>query len=258
MPYLELGSVDLWYEDNGGGGVPVVFLHAFTGNTEGWAYQLPAFTNAGYRNVTYDRRGWGQSRDTAAEERTTYAADDLHALVEHLGLTSFHLVSTAGGGYVGLDYAVTHPERLRSLVVACSGGPLQNDVEYMALLSPYGRIPDFQSLPAWFREIGPTYRVANPAGVERWIEIEEASKQETAHQEQMRNDFTLKLLETIAVPTLMLAADADLYAAPPRMRAMANRIADCEFALVPEAGHAAYWEQPEAWNRLVLDFICQH
>ena len=258
MPYLELRSVSLWYEDTGGDNTPVVFLHAYTGNTEGWVHQLPAFTDAGYRSVTYDRRGWGQSRNALAQEQTSYATDDLHALVEHLGLARFHLVSSGGGGYVALDYAVTFPERLRSLVVACSGGPLQRDPEYMAIGSRYGRIPEFQSLPAWFREIGPTYRVANPEGVDRWIQIEEASRQKASQQEQIRNHFTLKLLETIQVPTLMLAGGADLYAAPPRMRTMASRISNCQFALVPEAGHAAYWEQPETWNRLVLDFIREH
>ena len=71
----------------------------------------------------------------------------------------------------------------------------------------------------------------------------------------MRNDFTLALLATIRTPTLMLAGGADLYAAPPRMQAMADRIPNCEFALIPDAGHSAYWERPETWNRLVLEFI---
>ena len=257
MPHVEVPDASLWYEDAGGDNPPVIFLHAFTGNTQGWVYQLPAFTDAGYRCITYDRRGWGQSRDASAEEQTTYPTDDLHALAEHLGIDRFHLVSTGGGGYVGLDYAVTHPERLTSLVVACSGGPLQQDPEYMAIGSRYGRIAQFQSLPAWFREIGPTYRVANPDGVDRWVQIEEASKQETARQEQMRNSFTLALLETIQTPTLMLAGGCDLYATPPRMEAMASRIPNCQFALVPDAGHSAYWEQPELWNRLVLDFIAR-
>ena len=157
-----------------------------------------------------------------------------------------------------MDYAVSHPERLASLVVACSGGPIQRDAEFSALGSRYGRIPEFQSLPVWFREIGPTYRVANPDGVDRWLEIERNSQQEETRRERMRNDFTLALLETIRTPTLMLAGGADLYAAPPRMQAMADRIPDCEFALMPDAGHSAYWEQPETWNRLVLEFVRAH
>ena len=258
MPYLDLPDASLWYEDSGGDGAPVVFLHAFTGNTEAWEHQTPAFADAGYRCVRYDRRGWGRSRDSSTAEQTTYASDDLHALVEHLGLARFHLVSTGGGGYVALDYAVSHPERLASLVVACSGGPIQGDPEFTAIGSRYGRIPEFQSLPVWFREIGPTYRVANPDGVDRWLEIERASQQEATRREKMRNDFTLALLETVRTPTLMLAGGADLYAAPPRMQAMADRIPDCAFALMGDAGHSAYWEQPETWNRLVLDFIGAH
>ena len=255
MPYLDLPDASLWYEDTGGDGAAVVFLHAFTGNTEAWERQTPAFTDAGYRCITYDRRGWGRSRDSSTDEQTGYPVDDLHALVARLGLARFHLVGSGGGGYVALDYAATHPERLASLVVACSGGPIHADAEYAAIGGRYGRFPGFQSLPAWFREIGPTYRMADPDGVDRWIQIEQASRQEGARRERMRNDFTLALLETIRTPTLMLAGGADLYAAPPRMQAMADRIPNCEFALMPDAGHSAYWEQPETWNRLVLGFI---
>ena len=62
MPYVEFRGANLWYEDSGGGGTPVLFVHAHTGNTEAWVYQLPTFTGAGYRCVTYDRRGWGGRR----------------------------------------------------------------------------------------------------------------------------------------------------------------------------------------------------
>ncbi|MCY4582051.1 MAG: alpha/beta hydrolase, partial [Chloroflexi bacterium] len=127
MPYLDLRDANLWYEDAGGDGAPVVLLHAFTGNTEAWEYQVPAFADAGYRCIRYDRRGWGRSRDSSTEELATYPTDDLHALVSHLGLPRLHLVGTGGGGYVALDYAVTHPDRLPSPVVARRGGPLPGD-----------------------------------------------------------------------------------------------------------------------------------
>ncbi len=256
MPYVNVPGASLWCEDSGGDGPPVVFLHAFTGNTAVWEFQLPAFTAAGFRCVAYDRKGWGQSRSEGAGGEPGYPADDLHALAERLGLGPFHLVSTGGGGQFAIDYAVTHPERLASLAVTCSGGgPLQQDPEFGALGARYGRIANFQSLPVWFREIGPTYRVADPEGVDRWLRIEEASRQPSAAPELTRNTFTLQMLERIVTPTLMLAAGADLYAAPPKMQAMAARIPNCRFALMPDAGHAAHWEQPETWNRHVLDFI---
>ena len=62
MPYIELPGVHLWYNDTGGSGTPVVFMHAASGTCDSWVYQLPVFTAAGYRCVTYDRWGWGRSR----------------------------------------------------------------------------------------------------------------------------------------------------------------------------------------------------
>ncbi|NIO10848.1 MAG: alpha/beta fold hydrolase, partial [Deltaproteobacteria bacterium] len=108
---------------------PVIFLHAFTGNTESWQHQLPVFRSAGYRCITYDRRGWGRTRTDQSGEQPGYITDDLQELVEHLHLERFYLVGTAGGGYGVLDYALTYPERLRCMVVACSGGGIQ-DPEY--------------------------------------------------------------------------------------------------------------------------------
>ena len=121
-------------------------------------------------------------------------------------------------------------------------------------------MPDFQALPVWFRELGPTYRAIDPDGVDRWLEIEQSSRHREGNKNpnKVRNHFTLELLGTLDVPTLVIASDADLYAAPPRMSALADHIAGSEFAVVPEAGHAAHWEQPAAWNRLVLAFIQSH
>ena len=62
MPYVDLPGVHLWYNDTGGTGVPVVFMHAASGTCESWVYQLPVFTAAGYRCIPYDRRNWGRSR----------------------------------------------------------------------------------------------------------------------------------------------------------------------------------------------------
>ena len=219
-------------------------------------YQLPAFVAAGYRCITYDRRGWGRTQTDPSGEQPGYITDDLQGLVEHLRLDRFHLVGTAGGGYGGLDYALTYPAQLLCLVVACSGGGIQ-DPEYFEVrrrLQP----PNFRELPVEFRELGPSYRAVEPEGTRRWLEIEHASRQKPGVEQRMRNHVTLSLLETIRVPTLMIAGDADLFAPPPRMRVLAQRIPDCQFATVPEAGHSAFWEQPEIWNRIVLDFLGRH
>ena len=258
MPYVELPGVHLWYNDTDGSGAPVIFMHAASGTCESWVHQLSAFTAAGYRCITYDRRGWGRSRPGLTGEQPGYLSDDLHGLVEHLGLASFHLAATAAGGIGGLDYTIAHPERVRSLVVANSIGGVQ-DPEYLEVQHRL-RPPEIQALPIALRELGASYRGINPEGTRRWIEIEHMSRPERTQGpgQSPRHQLTFALLETIRVPVLVLVGEADLLTPPALMRLLAAHIPHSRFATVPEAGHAAFWEQPEIWNRLVLEFMGRH
>jgi pimeloyl-ACP methyl ester carboxylesterase len=72
------------------------------------------------------------------------------------------------------------------------------------------------------------------------------------------HEKTLAKLETIKLPTLLLPADADLTAPPYIMRILGMHIPGAELHLIPEAGHSANWEQPEIFNRLVLEFLSKH
>ena len=257
--YADLPGVRLWYRDTGGRGTPVVLLHAATGSSRAWEYQIPAITAAGYRVIAYDRRGWGRSVIDPAGAQPGTAADDLRALMSHLGIDRFHLVGTAAGGFVALDYALSFPQQLKSLVVASSIGGVQ-DEEFLALGRRIRPSPQFEALPPEFREIGPSYRAANPEGTRRWIELERMSRPEgpTAPAQAMRNRVTFPLLETITVPTLLLTGGADLYAPPPVMQLFKARIRNAESVVVPEAGHSVYWEQPEVFNRALLAFFNKH
>ena len=126
--YAQLPGVRIWHKDTGGSGIPVVFMHAATGSARVWERQIPAFTAAGYRFVAYDRRGWGRSVIDPAGPQPGTAADDLQGLMDYLRIDRFHLVATAAGVSVSLDYAVSFPQRLRSLVIANGAmGGLQDE-----------------------------------------------------------------------------------------------------------------------------------
>jgi pimeloyl-ACP methyl ester carboxylesterase len=250
--YADLPGVRIWYVDAGGSGIPVVFLHSNTGSSANWEHQIPVFTSAGYRFIAYDRRGWGKSVTQPGATIGT-GADDLHALMNYLKIDGFHLVATAGGGFVALDYALSFPEELRSLVIANSIGGVQ-DQEYLDLGRRL-RPPQFDALPPELREVGPSYRAANPDGTRRWIELEHMSKQEGAPSQGFRNRMTFSLLEKINLHTLFLTGDADMYAPPPLLKMFTARIKNSDLKIVPEAGHSTYWEQPEVFNDAVLSFI---
>jgi pimeloyl-ACP methyl ester carboxylesterase len=253
--YAELPGVRLWFRDTGGSGTPVVLLHANTGSSRNWDYQIPAFTAAGYRVIAYDRRGWGRSTATPDAQPGT-AADDLHALMKYLGVNRFHLLGTAGGGFVAFDYALSFPEELRSLVVANSIGGMQ-DTDYLELGRRL-RPSQFDALPAELRELGPSYRAANLDGTARWVDLERGSRQAGTTAQPYRNRMTFPLLETMKVSTLLIAGGADMYAPPPLLGLFTARMRNSESLVLPDVGHSGYWEQPEVFNRAVLDFIGKH
>ena len=106
-----IGDTHLWYWDTGGEGPPVVLLHPASGSGLIWGYQQPVLVKAGYRVIAYSRRSYFNS-DALAKDRPGIGSADLHGLIEFLGLTKFHLLGSAAGGTVAVDYALSHPDRL--------------------------------------------------------------------------------------------------------------------------------------------------
>ncbi len=252
--YADLPGVRLWYTDTASTGVPVVLLHANTGNSESWQYNVPAFEKEGYRVITFDRRGWGRSMaNPSTGPQPGTVAEDLHGLANLLKLERFHLVGIAGGGFVALDYALTHPDRLVSLVVAASTGAVADPM--LAEMFARSHPPEFNRLAPQFREISFGYLATQPDGLKKWLDINSRSQQPGAPPQRQLVEKTLAKLETIKTPTLLLPADSDLTAPPYIMRTLSTHIPGSELQLIPEAGHSANWEQPEIFNRLVLEFL---
>ena len=233
--YAELPGVKLWFTDTGGAGTPIVLLHANTGTSESWEAQAAAFARQGYRVVAFDRRGWGKSlADPATGPQPGTVAGDLDALADHLKLDKFHLIGVAGGGFVSIDYAAWRPERLRSLVVAASTGQFAE--KEIRDFTARVEIPELRKQAAVYREVGPSYRGANPEGTKRWIDIDEHARQPGAPAQPLRTPNTFAKLAAVTMPVLVMAADADLLAPPALMRAWAAHLKDYEWAAVPDSG----------------------
>jgi len=254
----ELPGVKLWFVDTCGAGAPVVLLHPNSGTSAIWDNQIAALSHAGYRAIAFDRRGWGKSTpDPSTGPQPGSVTGDLDALVDHLALEQFHLVGTAGGGFIALDYAAWRPQRLRSLIVGGSTGAIEDKeiADFIARIA----IPEIRKQSTHYRELGPSYRGANPGGTKRWIEIDEHARQAgVGFQPPLRSPNTLAKIENISAPTLVIAADADLLAPPALMRIWAAHLKNHEWAMMHDAGHAMAWEQPGAFNDIVLDFLRRH
>lgn len=102
MPYVTVGkensgTVELYYEDHGSG-KPVLLIHGYPLSGASWEKQVPPLLNAGFRAITYDRRGFGRSSQPTEGYNYDTFAEDLHKLITHLKLQDFALVGFSMGG----------------------------------------------------------------------------------------------------------------------------------------------------------------
>jgi pimeloyl-ACP methyl ester carboxylesterase len=245
----------IWYFDTGGTGAPLVMLHADTGSGLVWGYQQPVFSAAGLRVVGYSRRG-RQESIMGDPEKPGIGSEDLLKLADHLKLDRFHLLGTAAGGMIATDFAVSHEGRLLSLILANTIVGITND-DYQAI---YERIwpEEFAGLPSDFKELGPSYRHLDVEGRRLWNRIVHHARIGAMGSQTFANKVVWDHLAAWKLPVLLVTGDADLYTPPSMMRLVASRINGAESFLIPDCGHSGYWERPEIFNRLVLDFIKRH
>ena len=112
------------------------------------------------------------------------------------------------------------------------------------------------NLPRDFMELGPSYRAADPEGSSRWRDLHDRAVVAGAVlQPWSSRTVTEADLGAIQPRTLLIAGEADLYAPPPIMRALGHAMPNARLEMIREAGHSAFWERPNHFNRVLLDFL---
>ncbi len=127
MPFVNVGkensaNIDLYYEDHGSG-KPIVLIHGYPLSGASWEKQLPILLDAGYRVITYDRRGFGQSSKPTTGYNYDTFSEDLHRLVTHLNLHSFALAGFSMGGGEVARYQGRYGSKDVSKAVIIGGVP---------------------------------------------------------------------------------------------------------------------------------------
>ncbi len=130
MPKDTINGVDLHIDDHGGTGRPVILIHGWPLSGAAWEHQVPALKDAGYRVITYDRRGFGRSGKPESGFDYDTLARDLHGVIERMDLRDVTLVGFSMGGGEVARYVGTHgTERLRSVVFASAVTPYMMKTE---------------------------------------------------------------------------------------------------------------------------------
>src|SRR3954467_13730444 len=127
MATAHVNGITLNYSLEGDGPETVVLVNGLADDLTTWDFQMPALLGAGYRVLRFDNRGIGSSDAPAGPHTppagpytTALFAQDAKGLVDELGLSDFHLLGVSMGGMIAQEYALAHPEDLRSVTLACS------------------------------------------------------------------------------------------------------------------------------------------
>jgi pimeloyl-ACP methyl ester carboxylesterase len=212
--YARVKGINLYYETRGSGR-PLVLLHGGLGSGEMFGPVLPLLAEA-HQVITVDLQGHGRTADIDRPIDVRLMADDIAALIDHLGLEKPDVVGYSLGGGVALHTAAKHPAKIRKLVLAAAN--IRRDAIPPEMLAQQGQV---SAAAAEFMKETPMYqlymRVApRPEDFPRLLDKIGAS---------MAKDFDESaVVRGLQMPTLLVAADADM--APPSHYVEAFKLLD--------------------------------
>ena len=265
MPYASVNGVSLYYEESGSG-YPLVWSHEFAGDYRSWKPQVQFFSRR-YRVITYNARGYPpsdapQSPDDYTQER---AVDDLRGLLIHLGIERAHIGGLSMGGNVALNFGLTYPDMARSLIVAGTGAgstdpePFRRNVNARAEMMRSGgmeAMEDYLNSPTRVQLLR-----KDPLGYDEFrrgfLEHSPTGSALTFSGVQGRRPPIFDLedrMRALDAPTLIMTGDEDEPCIEPSVF-MKRCIPRSGLVVMPQAGHAINLEDPDAFNRTVLDFL---
>jgi 3-oxoadipate enol-lactonase len=264
MPVVHANGIDIHYRISGGGSETLLLVNGVGDDLEGWAMQVDAFVAAGLRVVTFDNRGVGRSSHPAGLYTSREMAADTKALADLLGLTPLHLAGVSMGGLIAQEYALAYPEDLHSVVLANTYA--KPDAFTRAAFDVWGHIAVEAGMPAMMRQqatwvFSPNFYAREPDRLATYLgEMERSVQPAASFAAQISALLTHDCgdrLKTLRTPALVIAADDDIIIRLSLSHRLYEELPNAAWAIVP-GGHAAFLENPEPWNRAVIEFIDQH
>jgi pimeloyl-ACP methyl ester carboxylesterase len=256
-----INGINLAYDDIGSGPA-VILLHGFPLCRKMWRPQVEALATAGYRVITPDLRGFGESEAPDGPHSMSVFADDVVSLFAHLGIERAVVGGMSMGGYVLLNLIERHSHRLAAAMflvtrAAADDEPARMRRSSLAAEVAAGRpqtVTDaFEGI--LFAGTSPVVRPDLVAEVKTWM-IATSPRGLAGGLLAMRDrrDY-LDLLSSFDLPALVIGAEADRAVPPDHSRVLAEGLPNARLCMIAEAGHMANMEQPNAFNTCLLEFL---
>lgn len=265
MPLAPVNGINLYYEERGAG-YPLVWSHEFAGDYRSWRAQVNFFSRR-YRVITYNARGYPPSDvpDCLDDYTQAQSVDDLKGLLDYLGVERAHVGGLSMGGNVALNFGLTYPDAARSLIIAGTGAGSTDEDAFRENVNQRADAMRAGGMAAMDDYSNSQTRVQlrrkDPLGFEEFrrglMEHSALGSALTFAGVQGRRPTIFALedkMRALDVPALIMTGDEDEPCIETSVF-MKRCIPKSGLAFLPQSGHAINLEEPDLFNRLVLDFL---
>lgn len=247
MAYIDRGGVKVYYEVHGEG-QPILLSHGYSATSQMWAGQVDAFP--GYKVIAWDMRGHGQtdSPDDQSLYSEAQTVDDMAAILAECGEDTAVIAGLSLGGYMSLAFNVKHPEKVRALMLFDTGPGYKN----ATARDGWNETSEKRAVAFETKGFG-----AMGGSAEVRVSSHRSAEGLARAARGMLAQFDARIIESlpnITVPTLVLVGAND----QPFLGAseyMAAKVPGATKVMIPDAGHSANIDQPEAFNAAVTGFL---
>ena len=266
MPTFSSDGVEIHYQV-AGDGYPLLWSHEFAGDISSWEPQVNFFSRR-YQVITYCHRGYPPSEvpnDPAAYSQDDQV-EDIYRLLQHLGIEQAFIGGLSMGGTVAISFAIAHPEMCWALIVASAGAGTTDRHRLLASWQAFSESMISEGMENFADKYarGPErvqFLRKDPVG---WAKFHAGLASHSAQGSsltfrgvQMKRPTIYELekdIQQIKAPTLVLIGDEDAPCVDAAIF-MKRNIPSCGLSVFPQAGHTINLEEPELYNRTVLDFL---
>lgn len=257
MPIANINGQSIYFEDSGGAGFPVVFSHGLLMDHAMFMAQVQALSGR-YRCIAWDERGHGQTQDAAGPFSYYDSADDLAALLAHLGIQRAVLAGMSQGGYLSLRAALKYPHLVQALILIDTQAQPEDPAKlpgYIQMVEDWAQhgLSDETATIIEHIILGAGFAGAAEWKA-KWKQFRAPNLLQLFHTLGTRDDISNRLAE-IQAPALVLHGEADVAIETARARDMANRLPHAELVIIPGAGHAANLTHAEQVNPHIERFL---
>lgn len=256
-----INGFEMAFED-AGSGPSVVLLHGFALNRQMWRKQVGPLVGSGFRVITPDLRGFGESGAPVGSYTMSDFADDTIGLLDYLGVGRAVVCGMSLGGYILFELLSRYPARLAGacFVVSqargdsCLEGGRRVDAAQL-LENGRTRLAMDGLAPLYFAPENLEGQPALLSEVRHWLAANSpAVLAEVLMGMRVREDYTQKIT-SFTLPTLVVGAASDQIVSPEQSKNLANSLPHCVCQILPNSGHLVNMERPAEFNGCLVSFL---